>query len=101
MTEDDVEEAVRRLIKDMQLKGFHVWKQHARRASRGFPDWVIAGPGGVLFRELKNQSEEPSDEQQEWLAVLTWGGADAAVWRPSDVLSGRVARELQTLLRPR
>ena len=101
MTEDDVERAVRALIRDLRLKGYHAWKQHARNASKGFPDWVIAGPGGVLFRELKRELENPRPDQEEWLATLAWGGADAGVWRPSDVLSGRVGRELTAIARPR
>ena len=99
MPERELEDHVRDIIKDLGLKGFHVWQQHAMRAERGFPDWVIAGPAGHIFRELKRESEKPSPRQEEWLALLAYGGADAGVWRPSDYLSGRIARELAALAR--
>jgi hypothetical protein len=75
-------------------------KQHnsdSRKAHRGWPDWTIGGPCGVLFRELKRESESPTDEQQAWLDTLTASGADADCWRPSDLLSGRIAREIAAL----
>lgn len=99
MTERQLEDQVRALVKDLGLKGFHVWQQHAQRAERGFPDWVIAGPGGHIFRELKREAEKPAPRQQEWLALLAFGGADAGVWKPSDLYSGRIARELTALTR--
>lgn len=99
MTERQLEDQVRALIIDLRLKGFHVWQQHAKRAEKGFPDWVIAGPAGHIFRELKREAEKPTPRQEEWLAVLAFGGADAGVWRPSDLLSGRIARELTALAR--
>jgi hypothetical protein len=101
MTERELEDQVRKLIKDLGLKGFHVWQQHAQRADRGFPDWVIAGPGGHIFRELKRESESPSPRQEEWLALLAWGGGDVGVWRPSDLISGRIAAELIAISRYR
>jgi hypothetical protein len=75
-------------------------RQHnsdSRRAHRGWPDWAIGGPRGVIFRELKRESEKPTKAQQAWLDALTASGADAGVWRPSDLLSGRIARELAAL----
>lgn len=99
MSERQLEDAVRGIIRDLGLKGFHVWQQHAMRAERGFPDWVIAGPAGHMFRELKAEREKPAPRQEEWLAVLAYGGADAGVWRPSQLLDGTIARELAALAR--
>jgi hypothetical protein len=97
MSEGELERHVRILIRDLGLKGFHVWGLHARRASEGFPDWVIAGPGGVIFRELKRDGGRVSKAQKDWLVTLTRGGADANVWWPADLVSGRIARELAAL----
>lgn len=101
MTEKQLEDHVRQLIRDLGLKGFHVWQSHAQRADKGFPDWVIAGQGGVLFRELKREHEKPAPRQESWLATLAMGGADADVWRPSDLLKGTIAAELHAISRPR
>jgi hypothetical protein len=98
MSEDDVEAGMRRILKDLGLRlAYHPWKLHAKRAREGFPDWTIAGPGGLIFRELKKQAGDPSPAQQRWLDALAAAGTDARVWRPSDLLSGRIARELAAL----
>jgi hypothetical protein len=76
---------------------------HHRRsemANPGWPDLVIkapAGRAGVMFRELKKQRGRVTPDQQEWLDALTAAGMNADVWRPGDLLSGRVARELAAL----
>jgi hypothetical protein len=73
----------------------------SRRAHKGWPDWTIGGPGGVLFRELKAEGEDPSPEQAAWLAILSGNGLDACVWTAVDFLPleagvSRVDRELFT-----
>ena len=102
MDEDAVEWHMRRLIKDLRDLGghilaYHPWKTHAKRAASGWPDWSIAGPGGVIFRELKREGKKPTKAQQEWLDHMVAAGLDAGVWRPSDVVSGRMGAELTAL----
>ena len=97
MSEDALESEVRRMARQLGLKAYHPWKLHARRASEGYPDWTIAGPRGVIFRELKTQRGKVTPAQREWLDTLIDGGADAAVWRPSHLLDGTVAREMAAL----
>lgn len=67
------------------------------KGDKGFPDLVLAGTRGVLYRELKAERGRLSEEQNTWIARLRRTGADAAVWRPSDLASGRVQRELQEI----
>ena len=84
-----------------------LWQHNSdsRRAHTGWPDWVIArryrsdghGIGGVLVRELKREKTQPTEDQMEWLAALKASGLDVGIWRPSDLLSGRIARELAAL----
>jgi len=75
-----------------------IWHRQpdSRRALgiRGFPDYVIANPhGGVIFREVKDQRNTPSADQAAWARVFDdWG-----LWRPSDLFSGRILRELMAL----
>jgi hypothetical protein len=94
---DSLDAHVRRLMKDLGLRGFHA--HDARRSEKGYPDWTIAGPGGQLWRELKTQRGRLTREQQEWLDLLAAGGGDAGVWRPEHLLSGQVARELAAISR--
>jgi hypothetical protein len=92
---DSLDAHVRRLCDDLGLLRYHT--RDARKSPAGFPDLVCAGPGGVLFRELKRQGKNPTPPQQRWLDTLTAAGADAGTWRPECLLSGRIARELAAI----
>ncbi|HEV2256109.1 MAG TPA: VRR-NUC domain-containing protein [Streptosporangiaceae bacterium] len=92
---DSLDAHVRRLVADLGLLRYHT--HDARRSPKGFPDLVLAGPGGVLFRELKTQRGQPTPEQQQWLDALAAANADVDIWRPADLLSRRIARELANI----
>ena len=89
---DSLDAHVRRYTADLGLLRYHT--HDARKSPEGFPDLVCAGPGGVLFRELKRQGKDPTPVQQRWLDALADAGQDAGVWRPEDLFSGRIANEL-------
>jgi hypothetical protein len=88
---DSLDAHVRRLMKDLGLLGYHTFRSD--KSEKGFPDWTIVGTR-TIFRELKRQSEDPTKAQRKWLEALAASGEDADVWRPSDLYSGRIAREL-------
>jgi len=91
-----LDEKVRGILADLpRVLGYHTW--NSRKSPSGFPDWVFCGPNGVIYRELKRQSEKPTPAQQEWLDALSRAGEDAGVWRPSDYYSQRIALELAAL----
>lgn len=79
------------------LGWWHYHTHDSRRSPGGFPDLVFVHPqwGRVLARELKAQRGRWRPRQQEWLEYMRAGGLDADVWRPADVVSGRVERELR------
>ncbi|MDA8316503.1 MAG: VRR-NUC domain-containing protein [Actinomycetota bacterium] len=80
-----------------------LWTYHshdARRDVKGWPDLVIWGPGGMLFRELKSERGRSSRAQLEIMTSLRLAGQDAAIWRPKDLDAGVVGRELFALTRP-
>lgn len=77
-----------------------VWWYHnpdSRRSNPGWPDLVLCGRRGTIFRELKTATGVVSGEQAAWGARLLDGGLDWDVWRPGDLQSGRIARELQAI----
>jgi len=78
----------------------HYHTHRSDRSEPGFPDSVIVGPGGLLFRELKSQTGRPSPDQLRWLQQLRAAGADAAIWTPDDKRTGRIHNELNRLARP-
>jgi len=70
------------------------------RAARqpGFPDLVLVHEGiggGVIFAELKVGRNKLSDKQQTWIDRLQAAGAEAHVWRPSDMW--QISRRLKRL----
>jgi hypothetical protein len=89
---DSLDAHVRKLMGDLGLWGFHV--ADARRSPAGWPDWVILGGAGSLFRELKSERGQLSIDQRRVGSMLTRAGLDWAVWRPRDLISGVIAAQL-------
>ena len=87
-----LEAHLRELIADLDLWGFH--PHTSQRSAKGWPDWVIIGPRKVIFRELKSQHGALTPEQRQVGEMLQRAGQSWRVWRPSDLLSGQIAREL-------
>lgn len=81
--------------------GLLVYHTHDSRGSRkGWPDLVVAGPGGAIFRELKTAKGTTTMEQERWLALLRQIGMDAKVWRPADIRTGEIAQTFARLCQP-
>lgn len=103
MKEDDLKRAVIELCRHLGLLVHHCrparlangkWRTPIEGNS-GFPDLVITGPGGVLFRELKAEHAYPTKEQRRWLNALEDAGANVWVWKPRDLRGGVIERELR------
>lgn len=94
MTEAELQANVESLIKSMSLLGYHTYD--SRRSQPGFPDLVIVGRNGVLYRELKTATGKLSPLQRHWLDTLWEAGQDVHVWRPKD-WPDRITRELRAL----
>lgn len=96
MSEDDLMGHIARLCKDLGLLAYHT--HTSRRSTSGYPDWHIVGRTSI-FRECKNELEKPTAAQREWISRLEAAGHDVDVWRPRDLVSGRIQRELVALAR--
>ena len=86
LKESDFQKTVIDLAEFQGWRVYHVAKvkgQLRSKTGEGFPDLVLARER-CLFRELKRESEDPSDDQEIWLMILIAAGEDAKVWRPSD-----------------
>lgn len=84
---------VQQLARMTGWKAYHTYD--SRRSEPGFPDLVLAHPSrGVLYRELKTATGRVSPHQRAWLDLLKTAGADADIWRPADLESGRIGDEL-------
>lgn len=95
MTEAQLQQAITDLCRYLALYVYHT--HDSRRSARGFPDLVIAGPGGIAYRELKSDTGALTVDQRAWGRVLADAGGNWSVWRPGEWHSGRVPRELFAL----
>ena len=97
MSEAELMANVRQLCRMLGLRVYHTYD--SRRSDPGFPDLVIVGAERVIYRELKSDRGRLSAEQRAWLDALGRAGQDADVWRPGDLYSERIVRELASLCR--
>ena len=105
VTEDDLLTAVLDLCRLKHLHTAHFrpartaggWRTAVSGDGKGFPDLVIVGPRGVMFRELKTERGRVSTEQSEWQFRLRHAGADCGYWMPSDLRSGLILEELKAV----
>jgi len=95
MSEAELEEQIRDACKKLGILRFHV--RDSRGMCPGFPDDLLIGSRGVLWRENKRQRGRVTPDQAAVGEALTVLGQDFAVWRPEDWFSGRIARELAAL----
>ncbi len=100
VTEAELTDAVLELARELGLLVHHCKDSRTCIGHKGFADVVLAGPKGVIFRELKSEYGETSAYQDRWghrlcqsriegIAIALWD-----IWRPQDLESGRVRREL-------
>lgn len=107
MTEDELEAEMEALCPRLGLVYHHCRHSRRCRGAPGFPDLTIAGPRGVMFRELKSENGETSPGQDLWGWLLQDRqgvfGLPAGqvprwrVWRPGDLESGEIRAELEQL----
>jgi hypothetical protein len=95
MTEAELLNATVKRCQDWGLLWYHSY-DYRRVKMAGWPDLVIVGHG-ILFRELKSASGSVSADQAAWRRALQASDGNWAVWRPADLESGRIDRELRQL----
>jgi hypothetical protein len=93
MTEAALMEAIRAMVRDLGLDAFHA-ADSRRSWGRGFPDLVIVGRGGCIWRECKTEHGSLSPEQRQWGDALRASGQRWSVWRPRHLLDHSIAKEL-------
>lgn len=92
MSEQQFQDHVVALATRLGWLVYHVYD--SRRSVPGFPDLVLVR-GHLMFRELKAANGVVSKPQRVWLKALSVANVDAGVWKPKDLVSGRIERELR------
>jgi hypothetical protein len=95
MTEAELQSTVAKLCAERGL--FHFHPRVSIGCARGWPDSVIIGVR-VIFRELKSTNGMLTREQRIVGYKLRTAGQSWDVWRPADLRSGRIVRELDGLV---
>lgn len=95
MRESQLQDTVVQLCKLFGVSWYHPY--YSRRSVPGWPDLALVGARKLIFRELKTETGRVSPEQERWGLMLRYVGQDWAVWRPSDLTSGRIQRELEAI----
>jgi hypothetical protein len=75
------------------------WHTAVQGDGKGYPDLTLVGTR-QLIRELKSERGVLTPEQRRWMAAMTEAGLDVAVWRPQDLRSGAIERELRAIRKP-
>lgn len=94
VTEEQLQEAVRKLAKYLGVLYYHPFD--SRRSAPGFPDTVLAGTRGLIFAELKSAAGKLSPAQTAWRYMLLASGQKWVLWRPAD-WPGRIRAELEAI----
>ncbi len=92
MSEKQFQDHVVAMAKRLGWLTYHTYS--SKHSAPGFPDLVMVR-GTVLYRELKAANGVVSHHQDVWLRALRVAGVDADVWKPKDLMSGRIERELR------
>lgn len=94
---DSLDAHVRKLMKDLGLWGHHPWRSD--KSEKGWPDWTILGTR-IIYRELKSETGTLRPDQAKVRDRIVAAGGDWGLWRPSDLLSRRIHRELTAIAIP-
>ena len=92
MTEAHLQAAVIDMCRLLGVAWYHAYS--SRQSVPGWPDLALCGSRGFLLRELKSAAGHLTAEQQDWGLMLRAAGVSWDVWRPDDLKSGRIQREL-------
>ena len=91
---DSLDAHVRKLMDDLGLWGYHPLNSIGSR--RGWPDWTIIGKR-IIYRELKSERGTLRPDQALVRDKILAAGGDWALWYPTDLMDGTIARELAAL----
>ncbi len=92
MTEAQLQDTVVAMCKLLDVAWYHPY--FSRRSAAGWPDLALCGTTGFITRELKTERGKLTADQQRWGSMLRQAGISWDVWRPGDLQSGRIQREL-------
>lgn len=93
MTENELKQEVLKLARRNGWAVYHVPQARIHNGGgSGYPDLTLARDGEILWIELKQQTEKPTESQLLWAAAI---GRPWHLIKPADLESGRVGELLR------
>jgi hypothetical protein len=99
VTGAEIDAIVQAEADDLHLLAVH-FPDSRRVTARGWVDWVIIGPRGMLFRENKGNGDALSGEQRALGYVLQALGQNWAVWWGGPDIRIIIRSELEAIATP-
>jgi hypothetical protein len=96
MTEAELLEHIKAACRWLRVLAYHT--RDSRGSDPGFPDLVLAGPGGFAIWELKSETGRLTPAQGIWIRQLRDAGVDVEIRRPNQ-WPEVIMRELRALAR--
>lgn len=95
ITEAQLQGTVEQMATVLGWRWYHTYRSD--RSPKGFPDLVMIHPGQTrtIWAELKSERGRLTREQRAWINDLDTAGAEVYVWRPVDLIEGRILATLQ------
>ena len=105
MKEDDLLRTVVEWCRYRHILTFHArpartaqgWRTPVMGDGAGFPDLVMVGVNGTLYRELKANDARLTPSQKVWMERLAIAGEDCGIWRPRDLGQGTIKAALDRI----
>lgn len=94
MTEAELQGETEAILRKSGLMWHHCRDVRHCSGPRGFPDLFVAGRGGLLIPELKTEHGELSSGQRLWRWTLLASGQPWRLYRPADLESGLIHKEV-------
>ena len=63
----------------------------------GWPTWILAGAGGVLWRVVLGEKDAITSRQESMGILLLGNGQDWDICRPADVRTGVIRMQLEAI----
>ena len=90
----ELDDLISQLADMLHLLAIH-FPDSRRVTGKGWVDWVVIGPRGVLFREAKGDGDTLSGEQRALGYALRADGLNWDVWQARHV--GVISAELEAI----
>lgn len=90
-------ERVASLAQEHGVLWHHCTESRLCLGNPGLPDLILAGPGGVMFPELKDDMRHMRPAQTHWRWMLRAGRVNTPIWLPSQFRNGTVEASIAAL----